>query len=260
MHGRNYSHPGMREGFMRRLFSSILFLFFFSFAVHAQEQWTGASSQEVSEEDGVPVLVKHLPERESVIGGITFATDIETLRACVGDRPVFDLVEFTGGTEAASARYEAGTLVLIEYTNPQASTLADERFRARMAELPPNSGIVYRRIGNYGAFVFDVADEAAAGELLDRVKYEKTVQWLGEDPFLIKRFERYMVSSFKDIFFSTVLFILAGLATAILGGFAAGILFYRTRERRRATRTAFTDAGGMTRLNLDDLSEPLAPK
>lgn len=245
---------------MRRLNSLIFLLFFVSLSAAAQARWNGPSGSEFSDEDGIPVLVKHLPDWENVLPQVTFAVDIDALRSGVGDRPVFDLVDFTGGNEAAAARYEAGTLVLIEYTTPQAVALADEQFKTRMAELPADSGIVYRKIGNYAALVFDVKDEAAANALLDRIKYQKTVQWLGEDPFLVKRFERYMVSTFKDIFFATVFFIIAGLATAILGGIAAGLLFYRARERRRSALTAFSDAGGMTRLNLDDLSEPLAPK
>lgn len=256
----NYSLRGIFEGSMQRLNSLIFLVFLVSIAAAAQPRWNGPSGSEFSDEDGIPVLVKHLPDWERVLPQVTFAGDIDTLRTGVGDRPVFDLVDFAGGTEAAAARYEAGTLVLIEYTTPQAVALADERFRGRIAKLPADSGIVYRKIGNYAAFVFDGTDQVAADALLGRVKYEKTVQWLGEDPFLVKRFERYMVSSVKDIFLATVLFIVAGLATAIFGGIGAGLLFYRARERRRSALTAFSDAGGMTRLNLDDLSEPLVPK
>ena len=36
---------------------------------------------------------------------------------------------------------------------------------------------------------FDAADQAAANALLDQVKYEKTVQWLGKDPYLIQQAE-----------------------------------------------------------------------
>lgn len=245
---------------MRRLFFLFLLLFSVSFAEAAQSRWNGPSSGEISEEDGIPVLVKHLPDWENVLPNVVFATDIETLRAGIGDKPLFDIVEFSDGTEAAAARYAAGTLVLIEYTNPQAAAYADERFKARIANFPPDSGLVYRKIGNYAAFVFDASDQAAAGALLDQIKYEKTVQWLGEDPYLYKRFERYMVSTVKDIFFSTVLFIVVGLAMSIIGGIATGFVFYRLREKRRSALTAFSDAGGMTRLNLDDLSETIPQK
>jgi len=36
-----------------------------------------------------------------------------------------------------------------------------------------------------------------------------------------------------------------------------GIWYFRYREKKRAGMTAFSDAGGLIRLNLDDLSEPL---
>jgi hypothetical protein len=54
---------------------------------------------------------------------------------------------------------------------------------------------------------------------------------------------------------STVLWILMGLGIALLAGIAAGLIFFRIRDQRRASRTAFSDAGGLTRLNLDGLSE-----
>jgi hypothetical protein len=105
--------------------------------------------------------------------------------------------------------------------------------------------------------VFDSSDPAAASSLLDQVKYEKSVQWLGEDPFLLQKLERYFAMTGRDVVVSTVLWItlLFGLTAAI--GILAGIWYFRYRESKRAAMTAFSDAGGLTRLNLDDLSEPL---
>jgi uncharacterized membrane-anchored protein YhcB (DUF1043 family) len=54
---------------------------------------------------------------------------------------------------------------------------------------------------------------------------------------------------------STVLWIALGLGVALLAGIVAGLIFFRFRDQRRASRTAFSDAGGLTRLNLDGLSE-----
>jgi hypothetical protein len=146
----------------------------------------------------------------------------------------------------------AGPL-LIEYTTPQAATEADAKFQ----QVVQSQSIVYRRIGNYSAFVFDVSDVSAANALLDQIKYEKTVQWLGEDPFLIKKFERYIATTGRDVALSTVLFIVFVFLTAIVVGVIVGILYFRFREHQRAGMAAFSDAGGLTRLNLDDLSEPL---
>jgi hypothetical protein len=214
-----------------------------------------APSQEVSEVDGQPVLLKHLPDYETVGGSAKFTTDKNELRAVIGTDgwTAIDVLEFPIGTEAVTAAYPEGRLMIVEYTNPQSSIEADQKIQ----QLSANGGtsFVYRRIGNYNAFVFGSSDAAAASVLLDKIKYQKTVQWLGEDPYILKRLERYMLSTSRDIMVSTVKFIVFGLAGSVLAGIAAGFIFFRMRDQKRTHRTAFTDAGGMTRLNLDGLSE-----
>lgn len=212
-------------------------------------------SQEVSEVDGIPVLIKHLPDWESVRNTAIFTNNPQDLKNALGDRPVLDLIDFSGGTEAVAAAYPAGKLLIVEYTNPQGSVEADIKFQQHISNTPQNSQIVYRRIGNYNTFVFDAADETAANSLLDEVKYQKTVQWLGEDPYLLKKLEKYFVNTTRDIFISTVLWIVMGIGISIVAGIISGVIFFRIREAKRATRRAYSDAGGLTRLNLDDLSE-----
>jgi hypothetical protein len=48
-----------------------------------------------------------------------------------------------------------------------------------------------------------------------------------------------------------------GLAT--VAGLVTGIVYFRLREGRRAAMTSHTDAGGMTRLNLDGLTPDISP-
>lgn len=212
------------------------------------------AAQEVSEDDGIPVLVKHLPDWAEVRETTVFSTRINEITAAVGERPVLAGVQLIAGTEAVTAQYPVGRMLIIEYTNPQSSIEADNLFAKNLAEIP-QPGTVYRRVGNYSVFVFDAADAEAASELIDRVKYEKYVQWLGEDPYLIQKLERYFVTTTRDIFIATVMWIISGLLLAILTGIAVGIVYFRFRDHRRIGRTAFSDAGGLTRLNLDELSE-----
>ncbi|HEY8563188.1 MAG TPA: hypothetical protein VIL74_22615 [Pyrinomonadaceae bacterium] len=217
-------------------------------------------SQEVSEEDGVPVLIKNLPDWENARNGATLTNNVNDLRAALGERPVLELIDFAGGTEAVSASYPAGKLLIVEYTNPQQSVEADNLFKQKLGEIPGET-IVYRRIGNYNAFVFDATDEGAANALLDQIRYGKTVQWLGEDPNMeqkYQKYERFVAVRAADIFFSTTLWIVGGLGLAVLTGIVVGLVFFRLREQQRATMTAFSDAGGMTRLNLDELSETVS--
>ena len=212
--------------------------------------------QEVGD-DGVPVLVKHLPRYDEVRSVAVYARSRDDLKRVAGNQPVLDLVDLTAGTEAASAEYPQGKLVIVEYVTPQASIDADAKFQQKIQTSPQNPPVYYRRIGNYSVFVFDAPDEQSAAGLLDQVKYEKKVQWLGEDPFDLRKIERAFVFTTRDIFLSTVMFIVGWIVAAVLGGILVGYLFFRFREGKRAEYQRFTDAGGMTRLNLDDLSEPV---
>ena len=211
-------------------------------------------SQEVSEEDGIPVLIKHLPEWENVRNSAFLTHNVEDLKKSLGERPVFDLIDFAGGTEAVTAPYAQGKVLIVEYTNPQSSIEMDAKTVQLLAETGQNQQIFYRRIGNYNAFVFDAPDESSANLLLDQIKYEKMVQWLGDDPYMLKRAERAVVQTLSTLFVSTVLVIVIGIGIAILAGIAVGFLYFRSGVQRRAGMEAFSDAGGMTRLNLDELT------
>ena len=227
-------------------------------AANAQERLI--KSQEISESDGVPVIIKHLPDWENEKSSAVFINNTGDLKKALGERAVLDAIDFKGGTEAVAAPYPEGKLLIVEYATPQGSGEADNLIHQRLAESQQNPPVVYRRIGNYNAFVFDAADETAAGSLLDQVKYEKKVQWLGENPFELRRMERAMIYTFRNLFIATVLWIIFGMGISVLAGIAVGYIYFLIREKQRSRLTAFSDAGGLTRLNLDDLSEPLTPK
>ena len=213
---------------------------------------------EVSEADGVPVIVKHLPDADNVGPRAKFINSTASLREVLGERPILKTIDFSGGTEAAVADYPAGKLLIVEYTNPQGSIDADQNILQAIAHGGADVPTAYRRIGNYNTFVFDGSDEAAAMSLLDQIKYEKSVQWLGEDPFLLKRVEKYFVTTTRDIFISTVIVIVLGIGGSILAGIIAGLVYFRFRDNRRERTAAFSDAGGLTRLNIDDLTSEVA--
>jgi ABC-type glycerol-3-phosphate transport system permease component len=214
-------------------------------------------SQEISEVDGVPVLIKHLPDWENILHSAKLAHSPAELKANLGDRPILGSIEFKGGNEAVIASYPQGKLLVVEFASPQSSADLDEKVKQQGAD-----GAIYRRIGNYNAFVFDATDEAAANALLDQVKFEKNIQWLGDNPFAAQRAhqaERNFVTTTADIFFSTLLAIVTGLGVSILIGILAGFAFFYFREKGRAELPTYTDAGGMTRLNLDGFTPDIAP-
>ncbi len=244
---------------LTKAISNLLLLFAFTLPVFSQQNSSiPYKSQEVSEIDGLPVLIKHLPDWETVKGGTTFAKSTGELKTALGERPILDLIDFSAGTEAVTAPYDAGTLLIIEYTSPQGSVDADMKFTGALNESGDRT-TVYRRIGNYNAFVFDTSDRSAAAGLLDQVKYEKQIQWLGDNPFLITA-ERAFILTTSDIFLSTAMVIIFGMGGAVVIGIFAGYIFFTFRDGKRSKLRTFSDAGGMTRLNLDGFTSDVRPK
>ena len=220
----------------------------------AKEPENKYKSQEIND-SGTPVLLTHLPEYDNVASQAVFAKDLPTLKAALGDRPVLDLIEFEPGTEAVTAPYPAGKLLIVEFASPQASVDLDEKLRQAVAG---NSSIVYRRIGNYNAMVFDVTDTPAANALLDQVHYEKDIQWLGDAP--AKPTRGVSVPQMANVLLSSILWLVGCGVVALAGGGLAGWLYWRRMKQRRAALTTFSDAGGMTRLNLDGFTPEILPE
>ena len=237
-----------------RLFKTTLAVLFAFVLVGPGSLHAQYKSLEVSETDGLPVIVKHLPEWEKVKDQAKLTNSVAELKQILGDRPVVSAIEMDAGAEAAIADYPAGRLLLIEHHTPQFASSNDAAITAKLAETGDRT-TVYKRIGNYNALVFDAADPAAAESLLSQIKYQKAVQWLGEDPFFVSKVERYLVGTTGDVLVSTALFIVMCMAGAIGIGLVGGYVYFSKREQRRLTRGAFSDAGGLTRLNLDELTE-----
>jgi len=227
--------------------------------VSAQSQAPAPEAKSLeSNDDGVPVLVMHLPDWQKVRSSATFTDSVAGLEKAIGKRAALDAVEFVPGTEAVTAPYEAGKVVIIEFPSPHASVEADNKINQVLASTGENT--TYRRIGNYNAFVFDVTNPEAAAGLLDQVKYEKQIQWLGKDPFYYNRAERNFVVTTSDIFLSTVFVIVLGMGMSIVAGLGFGITYFYFRNQKRSQMAEFSDAGGMIRLNLDHLTPDISPK
>ncbi len=241
-------------------FRFILFILLISSSIFAQKNKPVPQVQEISEADGIPVIVKHLPSWEQVRTNAKLINNASDLKKNFPNNPLLDLVKFDGGTEGVTADYEQGKLLLIEFTNPQLSIESDETFKKFLTETSQTQQVSYRRIGNYAAFVFNSPDEAAANELIDQIQYQKVVQWLGEDPYWYAKAERKYLNTTGDMLFSTVIAVVGGISGAVLLGGSFGFLIFYLRKQRRNNASAFSDAGGMTRLNLDELSDGIPTK
>ena len=217
---------------------------------------TPFDSQELSDKEGIPVIIKHLPDWETKQNEAVFITSSEDLKEALGERTILEQIEFVGGAEAVTANYAEGKLLIVEYGGPQASSETDTAIKENLGE---NSGVVYKRIGNYNVFVFDGNDEAASLALMDKIKYQKVVRWLGRDPYIRQRAERNFIETTSSLFIATVLAIVSGLGLAVFLGIIAGIIFFNIRKKNRALMPTFSDGGGLTRLNLDDLTPPIGP-
>jgi len=206
-------------------------------------------------EGDIPVLVKHLPDSETARRVAVYAVSPGPLLSSVPNQPILKEINFEGGTEAVVANYGQAQLVIVEFTTPQFSVDNDQRILARTQELKGQGQAVptaYRRVGNYSVFVFNALDEKTANELIDQVKYQQVVQWLGDDPHLAARLQRYISQTTAGVL--TAVLKSSGLSLLLclgLGGLIGTLLF---RHRRAQKATLYSDAGGATRLNLDELT------
>jgi hypothetical protein len=201
----------------------------------------------------IPNIVQHIPDWETAKERAKYIRKKEDLKLQFPTQPVIDLIDFKAGEEAVTADYDQGKLLIVEYPTPQLAIEADQKFSEFFAQ--NRGGVYYRKIGNYSIFLFGTADEQTAAAFIDRIDYGKTVQWLGEDPYFFPKVERYYAETLTGALVSSFLFIGISIAgTTVLGLILGFILFY-TREKTRHANGIFSDAGGMTRLNIDDLIE-----
>jgi len=208
-------------------------------------------------EGDIPALIKHLPSPEEAQKTVMFLSSFEDLGLLEIQPPVFTAIASGGNADAAFASYGPSKVLIVEFNTPQLAADNDKRIIARIQELwklGQPAPTAYRRVGNYSVFVFDAPDEQTAKQLIDQVKYEQVVQWLGENPNILKEAERRYINTTLGVLVAVLK--ASGYALVLclgMGGLIGGLLFSYRRSQQREV-TAFSDAGGMLRLNLDELS------
>ena len=208
-------------------------------------------------EGDIPALIKHLPDPEEARKAAVYLNSFADLKRLPFQHAVFDAVQSGGNADAALATYGPSKVLIIEFNTPQLATENDKRIIARIQELwklGQPAPTAYRRVGNYSVFVFDAPDEQTAKQLIDQVKYEQVVQWLGENPNILKEAEKRYVNTTLGVLVAVLK--ASGYAALLclgIGGLIGGLLFSYRRAQQKDV-TAFSDAGGMLRLNLDELS------
>ena len=215
-------------------------------------------------ENEIPFLVKHLPEWETAQDRAVYAVSLPVLEGAAGGQPIFEAVNFNEGAEAVTAPYDGGSrLVIVEYATPQLAADADARITARLTELKAQGQSVpsaYRKVGNYSVFVFGSPDEAAAARLIDDVKWEQKIQWLGENPLLWARAEKQHTREAVSLILGIAKTIGFFLGLCLGAGALFGGVFYLSRKvKQRTAAESYSDAGGMLRLNIDEMTPETDP-
>lgn len=215
-------------------------------------------------ENDIPVLIKHLPNGvEAQFDGV-FLHNFGNLSELGFQSGVFSAVDSETGrnADAVLATYGPSKVVIVEFNTPQLASENDKRIIARIQELwklGQPAPTAYRRVGNYSVFVFDAPDEQSAKQLIDQVKYEQVVQWLGENPNILKEAEKRYVNTTLGVLVTVLKASGYALITCLgMGGLIGGLLFSYRRSQQKAA-TAYSDAGGMLRLNLDELTPETDP-
>ncbi|HEV7798031.1 MAG TPA: DUF6599 family protein [Pyrinomonadaceae bacterium] len=210
----------------------------------------------------IPVLVRHLPDWQNVQSRVLYAVNQNSLKNQFSNQAVIDAVSFEGGAEAVVASYGPEQLAIVEFNTASLATDNNQRISAKIQELQAQGQPVpsaYRRVGNYAVFVFNAPNQEAADKLIDQVKYQQVVQWLGENPFSYEKATREFTETTLGVFVSVVKASGLALVTCLAVGGLFGTLLFRARRSQQRARAAYSDSDAMLRLNLDELTPESEP-
>jgi uncharacterized protein DUF6599 len=204
----------------------------------------------------IPVLIKHLPNPNEAQKNAVYLNSFKDLTRLM-PQPVLTAVKGDGNADAAYVSFTEGNVLIVEYNTPQLASENDQRIIARIQELwrlGQPAPTAYKRVGNYSVFVFNAPDEQTAKQLIDQVHYEQVVSWLGENPNILRRAEERYI----DTTLGVLVTVLKASGYALIGclgiGGLVGALLFSYRRSQQKAFTAYSDAGGMMRLNLDELT------
>lgn len=217
-------------------------------------------SEPLEQGDGeIPVLIEHLPNPDEAQKTAVYLNSIDTLEHLF-DYPVLTAVKGDGNADAAIASYGPSQVIIVEFNTPQLASENDRRITARIQELwklGQPAPTAYKRVGNYSVFVFNAPDDQTAKQLIDQVHYEQVVSWLGENPNILRRAEERYINTTLGVLVTVLKASGYALIACLgIGGLIGGLLFIYRRSQQKAV-TAYSDAGGMLRLNLDEMTANL---
>jgi len=228
----------------------------------AMELARGLADTLPSVDNDVPPLVKHLPKWDQVEDQSRFAVSLSGMKEIVSNQPILDSVDFSGGAEAIVAPYDNMQLAVVEFTTPQLATTNDNRIKARLEELKAGNQplpTTYRRVGNYSVFVFNASDVKTGENLINGIAYEQVVQWLGNNPNILRRAQHLYAATTANIVLSVVKASGISLVLCLGIGGLFGAFVFKKRRARMVRAETYSDAGGMIRLGIDELNVQTDP-
>jgi hypothetical protein len=215
-----------------------------------------------------PLLPTYLPEQSKIANSEKYLVGPEAVAGIPVISDLKDVIDFTGGTHAAIADYNNGSgkmsIVLVEFQSPQFAIDGLAKIQAHFNALSPDEQKkrILRRVGNYAVEAVNVSDSETAEEVLKQVKYMVSVHWEGKNSSAIPiPFRPPDPSALREVVqtgqFLVATFYWIGILVigAVVTGISVGGMFFywrRAQRRKLGMENDFTDAGGMTRLNLDD--------
>ncbi|MDX2044813.1 MAG: DUF6599 family protein [Acidobacteriota bacterium] len=220
----------------------------------------------------LPLLPSHLPSENKIADSEIYLVGSSALARLDGFSDLKDVVNFSGGTEVAFAKYRNGNsgfnLLLVEYHTPQLATDGETQFHNYFSNLPEQerNQRLLKRIGNYIVLTTKTEDLPSAEKIISQIKYTPAVYWEGKkmshiplayrppDPFALEE-----MSQTAQVILRTFYWVGIMLFVAIILGFISGwTYFYWNRYRRSkfGYDNLYSDAGGSVRLNLDEYLLP----
>ena len=168
------------------------------------------------------------------------------------------------GTEVAYANYNQSdgetSLLVIEHHTPQQSIAAFKRLTdyRNSLSVAEQAKLLLKREGNYIIEANNFASQQAAEKIVNGVEYGYVVKWLHQDvPVGNGRSVASEAAKTAKILVSVFGLIGVALIVAIIGGIMMGLSIFYFRRRNKVLVEAFSDAGGMMRLNLDGIASPI---
>jgi hypothetical protein len=210
-----------------------------------------------------PSLLESLAPALDVAKGAGYAPTLHAERYFLGPQAmgVFldrarDMFIFPGEAEAVMTECSAPggdkiKFVIVEYHTPQFATDAMQQADEYLASLAESERAQWsvRREGNYIVAAISADNNDLATQMVSSIEYPYSVKWLRNpllptnDPFRTQKAAEMLLSTFGILG--------AILGTVLLFGTVFGTTVFL--RRRKLQREAFSDAGGMLRLEIDPM-------